>query len=246
MKCPACGADVAEGSAYCPQCGARLSGANAGPQSNPAGSQPNAGQPVPPAKSASAVSSGNLGTEQTYQVPPTEGPRFVQPPVSQPADEEEQNLWQGGYSGKDMYETWILYAVITLLLLILSVWAQTAWVSWASVMVVILLWLYGALTLLYRKLSVSYRVTNRRLLHEKGFLWRITDRIELIDIDDVTLKQSPIDRLCGVGTIVITSSDRTHPVLVMPGIKDARRVVDLIDDARLKERRRRAVHLEQV
>jgi len=246
MKCPACGADVAEGSAYCPQCGARLSGANAGPQSNPAGSQPNTGQPVPAARSAFAGSSGNLGTEQTYQVLPTEGPRFVQPPVSQPADEEEQDLWQGGYSGKDMYETWILYAVITLLLLILSVWAQTAWVSWASVMVVILLWLYGALTLLYRKLSVSYRVTNRRLLHEKGFLWRITDRIELIDIDDVTLKQSPIDRLCGVGTIVITSSDRTDPVLVMPGIKDARRVVDLIDDARLKERRRRAVHLEQV
>ena len=258
MKCPSCGAEVVEGSAYCPQCGARLSGTNAGPKGNnpgfhgnagsqsTPGSQPNAVQPVPPSKSAPAGSSANQGTQETDLVPPTEGPRFVQPPVSQPADEGEQELWRGGYSGKDMYEAWTLYALLSLILLVLCVWVQQSWLWWASVVVIVVLWVRGTLVLAYRKLSVAYRLTSRRFFHEKGILRRVTDRIELIDIDDITVEQSIIDRLVGVGTIKITSSDRTHPVLIMPGVKDVRRVADLIDEARLKERRRRAIHFEQV
>lgn len=145
-----------------------------------------------------------------------------------------------------MYETWLLYAVISIGLLVLSLWAQTSWVSWPSAVVIVLLWLYGTLVVAYRKLSVSYRLTTRRFFHEKGILRRVTDRIELIDIDDITVEQSIIDRLVGVGTIKITSSDRTHPELVLRGIKDARRVADLMDNARLEERRRRAVHLEAI
>ena len=252
MKCPSCGAEVVEGSAYCPQCGARLSGANAGPKSNNpgfhgnAGSQPDTGQPVSPAKSASAGSSAHREPEDLYQTPPAEGPRFIQPPTSQPADEGEQELWRGGYSGKDMYEAWTLYALLSLVLLGLCIWVQQSWFWWVSVVVIVVLWLRGVLVVLYRKLSVSYRLTTRRFFHEKGILRRVTDRIELIDINDITVDQKLINRLVGVGTIKITSSDRTHPVLILPGIKDARRVADLIDDARLKERRRRTLHMEQV
>ncbi len=240
MKCPSCGAEAPEGSLYCARCGAKLNQSVSNAESV-------AGQGLPPAPSVPSPSSANLEAEQTYSSAPPEGPRFVEPPTArQPAETQEQKLWQGGYSGKDMYETWLLYAVISIGLLVLSLWAQTSWVSWASAVVIVLLWLYGTLVVAYRKLSVSYRLTTRRFFHEKGILRRVTDRIELIDIDDITVEQSIIDRLVGVGTIKITSSDRTHPELVLRGIKDARRVADLMDNARLEERRRRAVHLEAI
>ncbi|MCS7305989.1 MAG: PH domain-containing protein [Thermoguttaceae bacterium] len=240
MNCPICGALLLEGSCYCARCGAEV---------NQTGIRVfySGGSGSPPGNSADAQSSGDLEAEETPSAVPPAAARFVEPPVArQAAEPPEQVLWEGGYSGKDMYETWTLYALLSLLLLGLSLWAQTAWVGWASVVVIVLLWVYGTLVLLYRKLSVSYRLTTRRFLHEKGFLWRVRDRIELIDIDDVTLKQSPIDRLVGVGNIILTSSDRTHPVLVLHGIKDATKIADLIDNARLEERRRRAVHMETV
>lgn len=145
-----------------------------------------------------------------------------------------------------MYEAWTLYAIVSLALIVISLWANTTWVWWASVVLILLLWARGTLVLAYRKWSVAYRLTSRRFFHEKGILQRVTDRLELIDIDDITVEQSIIDRLVGVGTIKITSSDRTHPVLVLPGIKDARQVADLMDNARLEERRRRGLHIEAI
>jgi membrane protein YdbS with pleckstrin-like domain len=102
------------------------------------------------------------------------------------------------------------------------------------------------LTLAYRRVSVKYRLTNQRLFHEQGILRRVTDRIELIDIDDVTMEQGLLERLFGVGTIHVSSSDRTAPNLQMPGIDDVKAVADTIDQARRAERQRRGVFIESV
>jgi len=77
-------------------------------------------------------------------------------------------------------------------------------------------------------------------------LVRTTDRIEVIDIDDVTYRQGIVERALGVGTILLESSDRTHPTLILSGIDDVQRVAGLIDDVRRKERRRRGIHIEQI
>jgi uncharacterized membrane protein YdbT with pleckstrin-like domain len=93
---------------------------------------------------------------------------------------------------------------------------------------------------------VKYRLTNQRLFHEKGILRRVTERIELIDIDDVTMEQGLMERLFGVGTVHVTSSDRSSPELLMPGIDDVKAVADTIDHARRAERHRRGVFIESV
>jgi hypothetical protein len=66
----------------------------------------------------------------------------------------------------------------------------------------------------------------------------------LIDIDDVAFSQGLIQRMLGVGTIRVTSSDRSHPTLALLGIDEVDRVSGMIDDARRKERRRRSLHIE--
>jgi hypothetical protein len=67
-----------------------------------------------------------------------------------------------------------------------------------------------------------------------------------IDIDDLTFEQGIVQRMFGVGKIRISSSDRTHPEIILVGIDNVKYVADLIDDARRKERRRRGVHIETI
>jgi hypothetical protein len=65
-------------------------------------------------------------------------------------------------------------------------------------------------------------------------------------MDDITFEQKLLERFMGVGTIRISSSDRTHPELYLKGIQDVRRVAGLIDDTRRSERRRRGLHIENI
>ncbi|NLX98142.1 MAG: PH domain-containing protein, partial [Rhodopirellula sp.] len=119
--------------------------------------------------------------------------------------------------------------------------------GWLILLLLMLLpWLYHAALLCYRRMSVRYLLTTQKFVHERGILRRKTDRIESIDMDDISFEQGPLERLVGVGTIRITSSDRSHPELLLPGIENARRVSEQFDDARRAERRRRGLHIEHI
>jgi uncharacterized membrane protein YdbT with pleckstrin-like domain len=93
---------------------------------------------------------------------------------------------------------------------------------------------------------VRYRLTTFRFFHETGLLSRTRNRIEVIDINDVTLNQGIIERMFGVGTVHIQSSDVTHPDIDLPGIENVRQVTDLIDNTRRAERERRGLFMENV
>ena len=110
----------------------------------------------------------------------------------------------------------------------------------------VILWAIFGLVMMYRKLSVRYRLTTFRFFHETGLLSRTRNRIEVIDINDVTLRQGLIERMFNVGTIHMRSSDVTHPDILLPGIEDVGRVTDLIDNTRRAERQRRGVFMENI
>jgi hypothetical protein len=55
-----------------------------------------------------------------------------------------------------------------------------------------------------------------------------------------------VERIFGLGTVRITSSDQSHPELSLPGIENVQIVAGLIDDARRNERRRRGLYIESV
>ncbi|MBP87344.1 MAG: hypothetical protein CMJ64_11590 [Planctomycetaceae bacterium] len=155
--------------------------------------------------------------------------------------EEEQDLWAGGYSGKAMYGTWVLGGIITVGL---GVGAVLGFLPIAIAIPV--LWIVLGGILAYKKLSVHYELTTQRFIHKSGILKRVTDRIEVIDIDDVTYEQGVVQRMLDVGTIRLSSSDRTHPELVLTGIDEVAKIADMVDDIRRKERRRRGLHIETI
>jgi len=100
------------------------------------------------------------------------------------------------------------------------------------------------LLLIYRKLDVSYRLSNHRLMHETGILYRRNHRIEVIDIDDLSFEQGIVERLVNVGRIRVATSDISDRDLLMVGIDQPREVYERIERARRKERMRYGLHVE--
>jgi len=156
----------------------------------------------------------------------------------------EEELWHGGYSGKAMYGTWLVGALISVGLIVAMVFFPPALVFLA--IGIVGLWIVLGVMLAYRKLNVDYELTSQRFIHKRGVLKRTTDRIEVIDIDDVTYEQGIIQRMLGVGTIRISSSDRTHPELTLAGIDNVAQVANTIDDIRRQVRMRRGLHIEAI
>ena len=107
-------------------------------------------------------------------------------------------------------------------------------------------WLLLCGVLILRKLNFRYMVTDQRLIHETGILYRILDRTEMIDVDDVRVEQGIIERIVNVGKIRLRTSDQTHPTIFFRGIDRVRDVASIIDDARRRERMRRGLHVESV
>jgi hypothetical protein len=83
-------------------------------------------------------------------------------------------------------------------------------------------------------------------MHRSGILTRVSDRIEVIDIDDVTYHQGLIERLFDVSSIQLVSSDKTHPELWLRGIANVKQVANQIDDLRRQERCRGGLHIESI
>lgn len=174
-----------------------------------------------------------------------------QPRVGMP-QEPENKLWEGGYSAKAMYGTWLILAAVTLAVIaamivlpILKIMPPIETHVWWIVLGALLgTWVLGVATFLYRRLSVHYELTTQRFIHSRGILVRTVDRIDVIDIDDVSYIQGIIQRTLGVGKIQLESKDRSHPSLVLAGIDQVERVSGMIDDVRRKERRKRSLHID--
>ena len=168
------------------------------------------------------------------------------------SQEPENRLWEGGYSAKAMYGTWLILAAVTLAVIaamivlpILKIMPPIESNVWWIVLGALLgTWVLGVATFLYRRLSVHYELTTQRFIHSRGILVRTVDRIDVIDIDDVSYIQGIIQRTLGVGKIQLESKDRSHPSLVLAGIDQVERVSGMIDDVRRKERRKRSLHID--
>jgi len=163
-----------------------------------------------------------------------------------PQPEPELPLWQGTFSGRSMIGTWLTVAVLSFILWTMLQAAPDHELAIFLAPALAALWGLPLLQLGYDKLVSHYRLTTQRLTHRHGILQQQMRRLELIDIDDVTVRQSLLQRLVNAGTIELQSSDVSDPLLVMHGIGRVREVSLMIDDARRAERQRRGLFIESV
>lgn len=166
--------------------------------------------------------------------------------TSNQAGEVEQILWEGGYSAKAMFGGWLLAAFMTMVVTGIGMVADIRQGLFLGLLAAALCFGGTGLYVMYLKLSVHYHLTSQRFVHQMGLLHRTTDRIEVIDVDDVAFSQGLFQRVVGVGTIKIMSSDCSHSELFLDGIDRVAHVAGLIDEARRAERLRRGLFIEAV
>ncbi len=65
-----------------------------------------------------------------------------------------------------------------------------------------------------------YRLTSERFEITTGVLSRRTEQLELYRVKDLTVEEPILLRMVGLGNVIVHSSDRSHPVLVLQGVKD--------------------------
>lgn len=91
-----------------------------------------------------------------------------------------------------------------------------------------------------------YAVSDDRLFLSTGLLNIKDEEILLYRVRDLSLSRSLGQRIFGVGTIVVTSSDKSQPVLQIKNVKDPAGVKELIHTQVEEMKIRRRVLVNEV
>ena len=73
-----------------------------------------------------------------------------------------------------------------------------------------------------------YRLSEDRIFREKGFLNIHSEEVVLYRVRDLELRMSLWQRIFGVGTVCVHSSDKTEPHLELLSVKQPREVKELL------------------
>lgn len=97
----------------------------------------------------------------------------------------------------------------------------------ALILVIPLVWAgmaLPALVALWSYLTVRcrvYELTSQRLRKYEGVLNQTIDELELYRVKDITMERPFWFRIFGLSTVVVLSSDRTHPEVRIEAVRDA-------------------------
>lgn len=153
----------------------------------------------------------------------------------QAAVASEQMIWQGSPSQWLGVRTYLLsalgLAVIVALQAGLQVAAPADWAASKPVISLVLLAVAAVPVLAALKTYLDIRftryvVTSERLRTTKGIFSRRTDDIELYRVDDTFLDEPFLLRLVGRGNVVLVTSDRTSPQVLIQAIPGAPQLRD--------------------
>lgn len=95
-------------------------------------------------------------------------------------------------------------------------------------------WLFFGLPFTF----TSYILSNKKLTVVSGLLTTVEDNVLLYRIMDTSLRRSLIQKIFGLGTILVASSDHSHPELVIKNIRGAKEFLEVLEDQVERERMR--------
>lgn len=93
-------------------------------------------------------------------------------------------------------------------------------------------WLFFGLPFTF----TTYTLTDRKLVLKTGLLTTTEDDILLYRVRDTSLRRTIWQKLFGLGSILVASSDQSRPELVIHNIRGVREFKELLDE-RVEEER---------
>jgi membrane protein YdbS with pleckstrin-like domain len=172
-------------------------------------------------------------------------------PASNTDNTDEQDVFEGRPSYMAIFGSFVLAALLIAVAGTIAFWpvkstdenAQTVKNLIALIMLLLTTcWLLGKMAVLKSKF---YRLTPDRLEYHRGLLGRQLDNIDLFRIVDYKMDRSVLDRILGIGTIRLFSSDKTDPEFLIYKVRNPQRVFDILAKSTFAaDRKANIVHLE--
>ncbi len=91
-----------------------------------------------------------------------------------------------------------------------------------------------------------YAMSDDRLFLSKGFLNIRDEELLLYRVRDIDTSRNLWQRICGVGTVTVYSSDKSTPVLVMKNIKNPVNVKEMLHHQVEDMKIRRRVRMDEI
>ncbi len=92
----------------------------------------------------------------------------------------------------------------------------------------------------------KYRLSKDRLFIETGALTVKQDEVQLYRVRDISMKKSLWQRIFGVGTITVNSSDKTMPEIILKNVKDPFEVKEMLNEQVEKVKIQRNVRIGEI
>lgn len=133
--------------------------------------------------------------------------------------DEEQVIWSETASMRDFIVNIPFWLVTIGLTTVGAIYLPQEYKPFAAAPLV--LGVLYALVVWLQRINSRYRLTNQRLIAESGIFSHRVDEIELYRVTDSKSYESFLDRIVGLGTIEVMSTDRSGAV-TMTKVPDAR------------------------
>lgn len=160
-----------------------------------------------------------------------------------PADDDETVYYEGSPLLRGELGLVMLWFTIGLVLIavpfLILFFNDTAppWWTWLSVVIGIGLIFFPALWVKRHR----YKITNYRIDYEFGLISTNIDTLELWHVNDIRMRQGPIDKIFGVGTIKIDADDRSTPHLELRSLHNPRPLYENLKQRVIAVKRQRGV-----
>ncbi len=104
------------------------------------------------------------------------------------------------------------------------------------------------MVLFYKALQLKmtyYEVSTERIEFGRGIFDRRVDNLDMFRVVDLKLRRSVLDCIVGVGTVFLTTTDKSHPEFTFEKVSSSRELYDAIKKASLSaDRRTNVIHME--
>lgn len=92
----------------------------------------------------------------------------------------------------------------------------------------------------------KYKLSVDRLFFETGALNTEEEEVQLYRVRDISLRRSLWQKLCGVGTVTVNSSDKSAPTVLLKNVKHPKDVKELLNEQVEKVKIARNVRIGEI
>ncbi len=211
---------------------------------------------TPPEGGPPAQTPDGTTNPPTDPPPGAESPLFADPKMVESdtaSSRQEETLWTGRPHWHSFAPSLLGWLAGSSALSILMIWAagkfddlSGAVAFWIAAVPILGSGLVVASRVVVGVYGRRFRLTTERLFIHRGLLSRTIDQSELIRVDDVRVSKTFVNRLFGLGTVEILSTDTSDKSLQVPGIKNPDEVAEAVRDSMRTLRKKKSVFVESL